>query len=183
MSELAFKVEPTSRKKLRKLAESFWDVTNPAIEMYPIVEVVDVALSKHLGDRYTFAVVDKDLMEDSHGLTDPDRQIMLIRADVYDGACRGNGRDRFTLAHELGHLWLHGGGRYLQRAAPDAGPPTHRKFEDSEWQANQFAAELLMPIKLVVKCSSAEDLAKRAGVSVQAAEIRFKALREEGAIK
>ncbi len=183
MSELGFKVAPTSKKKIRDLAETFWRGINSPTEQFPIVQMVDVALGQHFGDRYTFALLDKEYMGDSHGLTEPDQLVMLIRSDVYEGANRGVGRDRFTLAHELGHLFLHGGGRYLQRAAPDAGPPTHKKYEDSEWQADQFAAELLMPIKVVEKCATPEDLATRAGVSLQAAAIRFKALREEGAIK
>lgn len=182
MSELAYRVAGRTRKQIRKVAESWWGAFKLPIEQFPIVQVVDVGLSKHFGDRYTFAVLEREQMTNSHGLTDPDQLIMLIRRDVYDGACRGQGRDRFTLAHELGHLILHGGGRYLERADPRAPPPTHKKWEDSEWQADTFASELLMPITVVKKCKTPGELAVRAGVSVSAAEVRFKVLNGEGVL-
>jgi IrrE N-terminal-like domain len=63
-------------------------------------------------------------------------------------------RQRFTIAHELGHLLLH---RYSQPHA-DAGFKVRFRDENSslgsireEVEANQFAAELLMPEPLLVK--------------------------------
>lgn len=62
-------------------------------------------------------------------------------------------RQRFTIAHELGHLLMH---RYT---APHADGVSRIKFRDStsslgtdreEIEANQFAAELLMPTELLV---------------------------------
>lgn len=183
MTALAYRVAPRSRKALRKIAEQWWSGLGVTGDRFPIVEVVDIALSKHFGDRYTFAVLDKEQMGDSHGLTDPDQLVMLIREDVYDGANRGMGRDRFTLAHELAHLLLHGG-RYLQRIDPNAvARPSHQKFEDSEWQANAFASELLMPVSVVKRYrDSAERVATAAGVSMQAARVRISVLTQEGAI-
>lgn len=183
MTALAYRVAARKKKDLRKLAESWWTRLDPSRDQFPIVHVVDVLLSRHFGDRYTFAVLDYDQMQDSHGLTDPDQLVMLIRRDVYDGANQGQGRDRFTLAHELGHLLLHRGGRYLERADPQSlRTPSHPKYEDSEWQANAFASELLMPVAMVRTCATPADLAVRAGVSLAAAEVRFKVLRQEGVI-
>lgn len=179
MTELAFRVAPTSKRALRQLAERFWQGVSPP---FPIVQFLDVGMCKYLGDRYTFAVLEEDLMGDSHGLTDPDQPLVLIRRDVYDGANQGVGRDRFTLAHELGHLLLHRGHRYLERPAPNA-PPRHAKFEDSEWQANAFASELLMPVHVVRQCTTPEALARLAGVSVSAATVRFEILRREGVLE
>jgi hypothetical protein len=100
-------------------------------------------------------------------------------------------RKRFTVAHELGHLVLHGFSsphadtrfRILLR---DASSSTSQDIE--EIQANRFAAELLMPEHLVKDCledadidyvpknpktDSLETLAKRFGVSSQALSIRL----------
>ena len=105
-------------------------------------------------------------------------------------------RQRFTVAHELGHLLLHG------YTAPHADRAF--KFRDArssegsaleEIQANQFAAELLMPRELVLKAGrtrafehgadDAEDAAfdawvgaaaKKFGVSKQAMAIRLSSL-------
>lgn len=46
-------------------------------------------------------------MGECHGITYPDRNEIQIRQDVYDRAIAGSGRDRLTLAHELGHLLFH----------------------------------------------------------------------------
>src|SRR5574341_1385989 len=117
--------------------------------------------------------------------------IILVNAD------HSPVRKRFTIAHELGHLLLHG------YTTPHADRTF--KFRDArssegsavdEIQANQFAAELLMPRALVLKAtkslsfdhapkSDAEDeafagwvanLAERFQVSRQAMTIRLSSL-------
>jgi Zn-dependent peptidase ImmA (M78 family) len=52
-------------------------------------------------------------------------------------------RDNFTIGHELGHYFLH---YYLQTPRP-ALPLTFTRYGTGliEWQANRFAAALLMP--------------------------------------
>jgi hypothetical protein len=68
-------------------------------------------------------------------------------------------RQRFSMAHELGHLILHG------YTAPHADRTFRfrdaRSSEGSaleEIQANQFAAELLMPRELVLRAARANSL-------------------------
>lgn len=57
-------------------------------------------------------------------------------------------RKRFTLAHELGHLMLHGsGGRGMFRDLTFSG--SHEEREANEW-----AAALIMPAKMVYKYAS-----------------------------
>jgi Zn-dependent peptidase ImmA (M78 family) len=62
------------------------------------------------------------------------------RADIWVRAESPVVRQRFTLAHELGHLLLHPVGEEFRDAAPgmSSHPPT-------EIQANAFACALLMP--------------------------------------
>ena len=52
-------------------------------------------------------------------------------------------RANFTIAHELGHYLLH----YKHDMEPPAEPIIFNRFgsDDFEWQANRFAAALLMP--------------------------------------
>lgn len=77
-------------------------------------------------------------------------------------------RQRFTVAHELGHCALG-----HEDAPRDAGNFQSSK-ECLELQANRFAAELIMPESLVRRyyysgsVSSVEDLAKAFGVSTDA---------------
>jgi Zn-dependent peptidase ImmA (M78 family) len=79
-------------------------------------------------------------------------------------------RDRFTIAHELGHFFLHSwmGERPLKAARNGS--------DRAEWEANWFAAGLLMP-KAKFKSAHSEKrslswLADRFEVSEHAAKIR-----------
>ncbi len=83
-------------------------------------------------------------------------------------------RDRFTVAHELGHYFLHSG----QGETPII---AYRKGTGRlEWEANWFAAGLLMPSaqfkERAAATSSLEVLAAFFGVSVDAARVRKESL-------
>lgn len=86
-------------------------------------------------------------------------------------------RSRFTLAHEIGHVVLgHQNGGVITdfyRGRTDG------RVDPQERDANEFAAELLMPRKLFKQIwgtSSEEELSIVFGVSVTAAAVRAKAL-------
>ncbi|PXX73714.1 ImmA/IrrE family metallo-endopeptidase [Rivihabitans pingtungensis] len=109
---------------------------------------------------------------------DPDSMTMYIRSDVFRKACSNDSRARFTIMHELGHVLL-GHRRTINRSRADCQPQI---YEDSEWQANQFAAELLMPLDVI--CSEQLDTAtkieKHFRVSHQAAVRRINQLKKRG---
>lgn len=52
-------------------------------------------------------------------------------------------RRRFSVAHEIGH-WHHHRGRVLFCGARDIGNPAHGTL-DPEYQADQFASDLVLP--------------------------------------
>ena len=108
-------------------------------------------------------------MGNNHGLTDPRTGKIFIREDVYEGACHGIGRDRMTLAHELGHFLLHDGiALGLARVGNDEHVPT---YCDPEWQASAFAAEFLMDHD-IIRLMTPEEVAEKCGVSLQAARFQ-----------
>ena len=80
-------------------------------------------------------------------------------------------RQRFTIAHELGHFLL---GHELGEKIID---DVFDKPNDKEREANEFAAELLMPKDFlkqdVIKKIKIPDLARRYAVSEQAISIRL----------
>jgi hypothetical protein len=103
---------------------------------------------------------------------------------VVDGPCKfsiflshytGVLRDRFTIAHELGHYFLHSSqGETLLKA-------TRKGDGNHEWEANWFAASLLMPkgqVKRFCEANGANPslVAARFKVSALAAEYRLKNL-------
>lgn len=93
-------------------------------------------------------------------------------------------RQRFTIAHELGHAVLHAGDRVFVDYRRDARSASGAFLEEVE--ANAFAAELLMPAALLTECIKnvdpwenddiVGDLARRLEVSVQALQIRVSGL-------
>lgn len=95
-------------------------------------------------------------------------------------------RNRFTIAHELGHLFLHF--PMVQKATPGAGMVATRWVDEddpvqrrAEWEANWFAAAFLMPASRFKERFSALGgdllaLSDEFDVSLQAAELRAKAI-------
>ena len=90
-------------------------------------------------------------------------------------------RDRFTIAHELGHLFLHF--PKMKERLPNATMRATRWIDKSdrnqqraEWEANWFAAGFIMPrdkFAEAFKTSSPEQLAKMFKVSLSAANVRI----------
>lgn len=86
-------------------------------------------------------------------------------------------RDRFTIAHELGHYFLH----YLYEDRQGAASYGRGDRNLVETQANVFAASLLMPTSLFTAAHAelggdAWALASRFDVSPAAAEVRSQVL-------
>lgn len=81
---------------------------------------------------------------------------------------RGHGRRRFSIAHELGHYLLH---RDLIAAGIPLGP-------EHEREANEFAAELLMPEEVIRRTAmnQLEELKHRFLVSGGALQVRLERL-------
>ncbi|WP_288584798.1 ImmA/IrrE family metallo-endopeptidase [uncultured Methylobacterium sp.] len=95
-------------------------------------------------------------------------------------------RDRFTIAHELGHLFLHY--PLVSRGRSDITMIATRWVDErnpdlirTEWEANWFAAAFIMPSKqfkdaLIANRYSVARVAEIFGVSPKAAEIRSRSL-------
>lgn len=137
---------------------------------FPVVETLE---RLHLFDPAAhFEVVDAEELEhyDYHAETDIMNKCIKIRSDVYDRACAGCGRDRSTIAHELGHfILILLCGVKLARSFDQR---TLKAFNDPEWQAKCFAGELLMPAHLI-KGMDAKQIAMKCGVSIEAASFQL----------
>lgn len=112
-------------------------------------------------------------MGGKHGETYPSKNIMRIREDVYLRVAAGEGRDRLTIAHEVGHLFMHEDDSIaLCRLAPDE---QLKPFEDPEWQADAFGGELLASSYLI-KGMTEREVQEKCGVSSSAAHVQLRAL-------
>lgn len=139
-------------------------------------------LLDHLSVKYsiTYDVLDPDEMPhpDVEACWDPESVTMHVRSDVFEKACTDDPRARFTIMHELGHGLL-GHRRTINRSTVDRPP---KLYEDSEWQANQFAAEILMPLDVIrsKKLNTASKIELHFRVSAPAAARRTKQLIKRG---
>lgn len=118
---------------------------------------------------FRLEVCDRDELGDDHGQTFPEKLLIKLREDVYVGMCNGVGRDRFTGAHELGHLFLHKSAGFARRALEPGAP----LYVNSEWQADTFSSAFLIDERRLVTCRSLEDVQQTFGVSEAAARVRF----------
>lgn len=140
----------------------------------PICNVLEWVL-EHLFPRFEWEIVsEKDLAVE--GMTLVSEKKIFIREDVYEKACQGDGRARFTIAHEIGHLILHLPGRLAQCRLSHG--ESLRPFEDPEWQADSFAAEFLMDYDLI-KGMPPKEIQMACGVSETAAIVRYEKIRKE----
>lgn len=166
-------VKPRSISNIRQYASIIrdaLDLNNSETKYFPIVEFLEFIMPK-IDRNFYLNIIPKKDMKGIHGLTYPEDGCINIREDIYEGACNGNGRDRFTLAHELGHYLLHNKDN-VNLARRDSEIPS-KIYENSEWQADTFAAELLMPYNLI-DTDNVYDIAEEYGVSISAASIRAK---------
>lgn len=165
-----YKAKPTSRKELSNLAHDLRASMGLEYKHYfPIIQFIEKVLPI-IDPEFDYEIVEMDdLPEKTYALTYPDEKKMKIRADVYEAACQGQGRARFTLAHELCHYLLHDEDN-ISFARGGIEVP---KFMDTEWQANTFAAELLAPGYLI-RNMSIEEISQNCGISYQCARIQSK---------
>lgn len=194
-----FIVPPISRRRLRALAKLMRQDQGIALEAsFPIVRFLECMLPKR-DPAFRIEVVEPCLLADGeHARTTcmNEEIIIEVRSDVYKGACENRGRDRFTLTHELGHYLLHG--RFLSGASRCCTLQSVKEYiqiegeepcsyRNSEWQAEAFAGELLMPAD-IIQYLDESAIVERFGVSSGVAsrqkgllikEIQRKAEREK----
>lgn len=165
------KVPPKSTLNIRNDANSVRSILKLGSKKINMISLIEFILPKLLPD-FSYEVLSADEMEGDEARTYPDKLLIYIREDVYYAATNGDRRAQFTLAHELGHLVMHSG---LDNSSSYARNSTdHKTYEDSEWQADTFASEFLMPYTEAIKCNDANEIYSKFGVSMSAAQIRYK---------
>lgn len=159
--------KPRSAQKIINIVSHIRESIGLENELYfPVVRFAEVIMQQ-VDNTYRFIVLEKNEMPDKYAYYDPMNNSMVVRSDVYELACNGNGRHRFTIAHELGHYFLHKEDVKLARVS---GGYVLKIYQNPEWQANTFASELLMPKKLI-RGLNVEEIQEKCCTSGQAAEI------------
>jgi len=164
--------EPIQRNKLRTLANVLREHSGYKDELYfPIVQFVEYKMPRLFPDFHLEIVPKSYFSLNTHGETSIDERVIRIREDVYLGAVSGMGRDRMTIAHEVGHYTLLvAKGLKLYRSFEDT---KVEAFRDPEWQAKALAGELLCPYHLIGGMA-VPQIMSACGVSDTAAQYHFK---------
>lgn len=168
-------VEPKSRRDLRMLARLLRYKLGLEDEIYfPIVELLDVLCE--MFPKFSYEIVEDSLLpRNVHADTDVMHHHIRIKESVYEGAVNGNGRDRMTIAHEIGHYFtLCFCGFRFQRNFKKEPVPT---YKSPEWQAKCFAGELLVDYQLA-KNMKPFEIMESCGVSIDAANYQYKKMHE-----
>ena len=168
-----FPVAPASRQDIWKLVRNIRNNLGVEKKLYfDIVHFLEKVMPK-IFPNFVLEICSEEEMGENHGETIPSEYKICIREDVYIGACKGKGRDRLTLAHEVGHFFMHDEGTIIYcRLAPNTKLP---KFIDPDWQADVFAGELLAPSYLI-NGMDAQEVHKKCEVSMPCAERQLYAI-------
>lgn len=167
MSQHSAIAEPTSRKALRDFACMIRSKCNIRGLFFPVMEFLEYVLPE-LDKEFSLVILSDSEMQDCYGQSCREEHAIYLREDVYNRACEGIGRDRFTVAHEISHYLLHhqGSVRFARRQTDVPA------YMNPEWQANTLAAELLMPYE-GIRGMTIDDVARECKVSYQAAAIQL----------
>lgn len=172
---IEYVVEAKSRGDIRGLARILRKTLGLEKEIYfPIVELLDVLCM--IFPRFSYEIVEDGIFpENIHADTDVMNHHIRIKQSVYDGAAEGVGRDRMTIAHEIGHYFmLCCCGIKFQRNFKKESIPT---YKSPEWQAKCFAGELLVDAKLT-KDMNPYEIVEQCGVSIDAAKYQYRKMHE-----
>lgn len=159
----------------------------PGLRLFEDLSELEIGLGDRV-IRVNYAVNELPTSIEGMSTFDADRDEILVTLDpnTYAGLIHKVPRALFCLCHELGHVCMHTlkllelSSIPHEVAALNRGNiPAHRIFEDTEWQANAFAAAFLMPaiglkqLETVLGVLTPQNLARRFNVSFDAGRIRL----------
>lgn len=167
----SYSAAPMSRNDIKTLTKIIRDACGLAMEKYlQVVDVLELFLPR-FDPEFVLEIAEVHSMREE-GVAYPENHVIVLRQDVYEGAINGNPRDRFTVAHEIGHYILHTPDRINRLGLARSREPL-KPYLDPEWQANTFAGELLAPL-LVISGLTIEEISRKCGVSKKTAEIQLR---------
>jgi transcriptional regulator with XRE-family HTH domain len=172
------RVPPLSTRVIRGYAEKVRDAFVPPEQAdFPIIWVLEFGILQVL-PSFVFDVQEVEEMGDDEGRVPVGGNELILRRDVYEGACKGIGRDRFTACHELGHYLMHRKIRLARVRSDD-----DKIYCDAEWQADTFAGTLLMSPRQAPSFLGPDEMADACLVSPRAAKYMWMKYSEEGVLR
>ncbi|QOI45234.1 ImmA/IrrE family metallo-endopeptidase (plasmid) [Leptospira interrogans serovar Canicola] len=181
-------VKPLSRININSKAAAFMKTNFPDAMLRP--EKIDLFRFLDGGGlrKYGFEFGVEEMPTNMEGYVDFIHKLLMLSTEIYYSLEKGIPRSRFTAAHEIGHVMLHN--RQISDRVADYGivQKAYRKsipnFKNPEWQADEYAASILMPVNHCVNAYNEDNLnpswfVENFGVSYQAAKIRCENINRE----
>lgn len=167
---MSYKTFPRSKAQIRGFVNRVREIFRVKLDSkLPVLYILETLCSGLDENGYTLEIVPISSMSERYAETIPEKKIVRIREDVYNGVYEEKPRDLFTVCHEIGHILLHSND-IISFARENENV---KKYEDPEWQANIFAAEFLAPARMC-KNMSVEEIVNTYGCSKQVATIQQK---------
>lgn len=167
-------------KGVRVAPTSFQDIEDLADELRPLLpkwegsewkvdagRILEETLRKKQF-KFDFHIEETEKFQFHAAFVWPDKKIVVVRRDVYDGLASDSVFSRSTVVHEFSHIAM--GHPSTARQGPVG---AHQHYEDSEWQANSLMAAIMMPLEACEEAKSLEELCQLCGTSAQASSIRI----------
>lgn len=157
---MSFRAERMDIYKIRYIANALRSKVGQGIdERLFMPHILDLLAVKWEDKEFNYQIVDDEdttfLSPDEEAKTDVSSGTIYIKQSVYEQTCRKTGgRASFTIAHEIGHFVIHKMMNKVIFARNEAN--ANVETGDPEWQANAFAAELLMPYEGCIGLSAGE---------------------------
>lgn len=178
MANNYFVAKPWSIKSIRVVAKHVRESLNLTDEDFVdfryILDLMSILYKDYNFNYIVLPDNNKRFKSNEEAHTDISKGTIYIKESVYKDLENPSSRSHFTIAHEVGHYFFHHlfGPVMSRNIRPD------KIYEDPEWQADQFAAELLMPYNLV-KNLGVEEIYRRCNVSFAAAKVRYQKLNKK----
>ncbi|WP_444996699.1 ImmA/IrrE family metallo-endopeptidase [Aliikangiella sp. IMCC44359] len=170
-----YKVERLNQKNIMQKAASLRGAAQHFITLdtgyFDLGEFVCYLLDNN-DILFEMQIVEDELTQEE-GIAIPSKNGIAMPDHVFNSLMDNQPRARFTVAHELGHLMLHEQKVYYLNGIDS----WHHHEEDSEWQANMFAAHLLIDFEKAKNLKTADQIATQFGVSMEVAMIYMKNIK------
>jgi hypothetical protein len=136
-----------------------------------IVEFLELEIPRKIYRDFALIVgTDDRFREALLAYSTPKPPRIFVRERIYRDAMHGDFFARHTLAHELGHIYLCHSARHEEIKWG------HQFTSNLEWEANEFAWELLMP-SAAIQMMTASEISSTFYIPQKYVGVRFELLR------
>ncbi len=134
------KTNPLSVKDIEQIAVKTRNHFNVSLDdAFPIIDIVEDLACKEV---FNYIICEDEELKDAYAKYDVKTNTIIIKESTYNECLDGVYRSNFTIAHEFFHFIqakiLKFDFEEVEKCA---------SYTEIEWQANEFAAQLLIPTK------------------------------------